>query len=285
MRSWRTRAFSSARASRDGWRRPGSHCGCTALADDPRFRDPPPSPVPDVSSSLCMPMKDENGRVQGVLCIRRRVPTPLFTEEDLRLFSIFATQAGLAINNAHLYAKLSHKLQELSTLSALTETVSSTLDLDQVLNQVADAIVDVVHFDRCRIYLADLETGASRRGSRAASPGSAAGAPEPEFAPGEGVIGQVAQAQTPLLVETGRGDAGTARLRAGAGHGVVLRPADRGARALHRRHRGQQQWAAAARAGRHRNAVHLRPSGGHRHRERPLPRRPGAALLRIGHAV
>ena len=85
--------------------------------------------VPDVSSSICMPMKNEDGAVQGVLCIRRRAATPLFTEEDLRLFSIFATQAGLAINNAQLYARLNHKLQELSTLAALTETITSTLDL------------------------------------------------------------------------------------------------------------------------------------------------------------
>lgn len=172
-----------------------------ALADDPRFRDSPPSPVPDVSSSLCMPMKDENGQVQGVLCIRRRVPSPSFTDEDVRLFSIFATQAALAINNAQLYAKLNHRLQELSTLSALTETVTSSLDLDDVLNEVADAIVDVVHFDRCRIYLADSETGRfSARITRGFRRGASLDT-EPETAPGEGVIGALAQAQTPLLVE------------------------------------------------------------------------------------
>ena len=173
-----------------------------SLADDPRFKDLPPSPVLDVSSSLCVPMKDENARVRGVLCIRRRVPSPPFTEEDERLFSIFATQAGLAINNAHLYARLSHKLQELSTLSALTETVSSTLDLDQVLNQVADAIVDVVHFDRCRLYLGDLETGRFVARITRGFPWAQAGTAEPEFAPGEGVIGRIAQAQTPLLVKS-----------------------------------------------------------------------------------
>ena len=141
-----------------------------SLADDPRFLGSGIGSVPDVSSSICMPMKDENGTVQGVLCIRRRAEGPLFTDEDLRLFSIFATQAGLAINNAQLYAKLSHKLQELSTLAALTETITSTLDLDQVLNQVADNIVDVVHFERCRIYLLDVETGRFSPENRARLP-------------------------------------------------------------------------------------------------------------------
>ena len=172
-----------------------------SLADDPRFHGSGVHSVPDVSSSICMPMKNEDGAVQGVLCIRRRAAAPFFTEEDLRLFSIFATQAGLAINNAQLYARLNHKLQELSTLAALTETITSTLDLDQVLNQVADNIVDVVHFDRCRIYLLDVETGRFSprivRGFRRAAPDD----PDAEVGMGEGVIGMVAQRQTPLLVE------------------------------------------------------------------------------------
>ncbi len=172
-----------------------------SLADDPRFLGSGIGSVPDVSSSICMPMKDENGVVQGVLCIRRRAAGSLFTDEDLRLFSIFATQAGLAINNAQLYAKLSHKLQELSTLAALTETITSTLDLDQVLNQVADNIVDVVHFERCRIYLLDVETGRFSprivRGYHRATLTDL----DAEVGMGAGVIGMVAQRQMPLFVE------------------------------------------------------------------------------------
>ncbi len=172
-----------------------------SLADDPRFHGSGIGSVADVSSSICMPMKDENGTVQGVLCIRRHASGPLFTDEDMRLFSIFATQAGLAINNAQLYAKLSHKLQELSTLAALTETITSTLDLDQVLNQVADNIVDVVHFERCRIYLLDVETGRFSprivRGYHRASLTDL----DAEVGMGTGVIGMVAQRQMPLFVE------------------------------------------------------------------------------------
>lgn len=174
-------------------------------AGDERATDMPAWQA-SIGSSICMPMKDENGQVQGVLCIRRAADKPCFTDEDLRLFSIFATQVSLAINNAQLYARLNHKLQELSTLAALTETISSTLDLDQVLNQVADNIVDVVHFDRCRIYLADMESGkfAPRivRGFPwLPVPAAHEGSKEEEFEMGEGVIGQVAQRQVPILVE------------------------------------------------------------------------------------
>ncbi len=180
-----------------------------SLDDDPRFQGSGIGSVADVSSSICMPMKDENGVVQGVLCIRRRAAGPLFSEEDLRLFSIFATQAGLAINNAQLYARLNHKLQELATLAALTETITSTLDLDQVLNQVADNIVDVVHFDRCRIYLLDVETGRFSprivRGYHRTPSTKSIVDVEFQVGMGVGVIGMIAQRQMPLFVEDSAG--------------------------------------------------------------------------------
>jgi len=171
-----------------------------SLADHPHFKDHYVSQSPNVSSSICMPLKDESGSVFGVLCIRRS-DAALFNEEDLRLFSIFATQAGLAINNAQLYAKLNHKYQEMSTLAALTETITSTLDIDQVLNQVADNIVEVVHFERCRIYLLDQETNRFSphivRGFRRPSRDDV----DQGVCLGVGVIGLIAQRQMPILVE------------------------------------------------------------------------------------
>ena len=168
------------------------------LGDDPRFSGL--SGVPEVTSSICMPMKDESGSVHGVLCIRRRAPSPLFTGDDVKLFSIFATQASLAVNNAQLYARLNHKLQELSTLAALTETVSSSLDLDQVLNQVADNLIDVVHFDRCRIYLKDLDT--DRFSPRIVRGFSWRGEGRHGTLPlEESVVEMVARRQTPIPVE------------------------------------------------------------------------------------
>jgi PAS domain S-box-containing protein len=73
--------------------------------------------------------------------------------EDQRLFTVFASQASLALRNSRLYGQLRSRVQELSTLSSLTEVISSTLDLDFILNQVADNLVGVVGYDRCLLYL------------------------------------------------------------------------------------------------------------------------------------
>ncbi|MEO7719387.1 MAG: GAF domain-containing protein [Capsulimonas sp.] len=172
-----------------------------SLDDVPELKNQHLTKQLGVASSICMPMKDEQGEVQGVLCIRRNLPTSTFNDDDLRLFSIFATHASLAINNAKLYKNLNNKIQELSTLSDLTETITSTLDLDQVLNQVADNIVDVVKFDRCRIYLCDVDTG---RFSARIVRGFEWNPDEKRDANiglGEGVIGSIAQRQVPVLVD------------------------------------------------------------------------------------
>lgn len=126
---------------------------------DPRFRNSRMTGLPGISSSISVPMKDDYMTVQGVLCIRRRTPAPPFTPEDERLFGIFATQASMAIKHARLYGLLRSRVQELSTLSSLTEAISSTLDLDYVLNQLADNLIHVVGFDRCVIYLRTEDEG------------------------------------------------------------------------------------------------------------------------------
>jgi PAS domain S-box-containing protein len=110
---------------------------------------------PEIGSSIIVPMKDETGSTLGVLSISRRRPAPSFTKSDLRLFSVFASQAALAINNKQLYDDLTRHVKELSTLSDLTQAVISNLDLNRLLNDVADNIIDVVNFDRCCIFLYD----------------------------------------------------------------------------------------------------------------------------------
>ncbi|MGO8671022.1 MAG: GAF domain-containing protein [Capsulimonadaceae bacterium] len=178
---------------------------------------PPSDCYPASASSIIVPMKDDAGSVIGVLSVRRSGSTPPFNHADLRLFSIFAAHALLAIDNSRLYHQLNNRLQELSTISALTETISSTLDLDQVLNQVADSIVEVLQFDLCRIYLSDIDTGrysarivrgfppargqaGGEKHGQALSPGSSAPIHDANIGLGEGLVGLVALQQTPLLV-------------------------------------------------------------------------------------
>jgi PAS domain S-box-containing protein len=156
----------------------------------------------DIGSSMVVPMKDEQGQVLGVLCIRRSRTSPEFTEDDLRLFSVFATQAALAMSNKLLYDDLKRRVNQLSTLADLTQAVISHLDLSSVLEHVADNIISVVGFDRCCIYLLD-------RVSKRYSPRILRGY-KPEVIGrnpvkmGEGVVGMVARKQMPIVERDAR---------------------------------------------------------------------------------
>jgi len=154
---------------------------------------------PDISSSLCVPLRDREGCVFGVLNIRRLHPAPPFTEEDLRLFSVFASQVALALNNAQLYSDLTRRVTELSTLADLTQSVNSTLDIDSLLESIADQIVKVVGFERCALFLSDDSPKALKpRLLR----GYHAGIFNPRgFRRGQGVVGIVAQKGIPLVIE------------------------------------------------------------------------------------
>jgi PAS domain S-box-containing protein len=154
---------------------------------------------PDISSSLCVPLRDREGSVFGVLNIRRSHPAPPFTDEDLRLFSVFASQVALALNNAQLYSDLTRRVTELSTLADLTQTVNSTLDIDSLLESIADQIVKVVGFERCALFLSDDSPKVLKpRLLR----GYHAGVFNPRgFRRGQGVVGIVAQKGMPLVIE------------------------------------------------------------------------------------
>jgi PAS domain S-box-containing protein len=115
----------------------------TNLSEDPRFAYSEVVPRPEIVSSICVPLRDTEGRVQGVLSIHRRYPAPLFTEDDVKVFSVFASQAAQAVSNAHLYASLNEKVQELSTLYEASREMSCAYSLEDVSNVLVKVAADL----------------------------------------------------------------------------------------------------------------------------------------------
>ena len=126
----------------------------TGSSQDPRLEGV--ALRPEISSSMLVPMKNLDGKVLGVMSIRRRTPAPDFTEDDLKLFSVFTTQAALALTNVQLYADLKQRAAELVKISSLSRVLISTIDLDELLGHVADDVCQVVGFKRCCLFVRDL---------------------------------------------------------------------------------------------------------------------------------
>src|SRR5206468_10515544 len=88
--------------------------------------------------------------------------------------------------------------QELRILHQISQSISSTLELDQVLRQIIDLVIDVTHGDSCLVYLLD-ETGDNLvlRASKNPHPrliGKIA------VRMGEGITGWVAQEVQPVAI-------------------------------------------------------------------------------------
>ncbi|MCX7992195.1 MAG: GAF domain-containing protein, partial [Fimbriimonadales bacterium] len=168
----------------------------TDLHNEPKLRHVPRRP--EISGSISVPLRNHDNKVIGVLSIRRLRPAPPFTEEDLRLFSVFANQIASALENARLYHQLNQNVHRLSTLVELTQLVTAVLDIDTLLKTVARLISETVGFSRCAIFL-------SGESSRIYLPRLIEGYrlemfPKRGFRKGQGVIGIVAKMRLPLVV-------------------------------------------------------------------------------------
>lgn len=80
----------------------------------------------------------------GMLSVQFTDPHP-FTDDELNLLRILAEQAAIAIENARLYTQtdveLHRRLEALESLQRVTQEITSTVDLDYILQVVLDEAV------------------------------------------------------------------------------------------------------------------------------------------------
>src|SRR5262249_55820930 len=114
-------------------------------------------------SQLSVPIL-RGGEAIGVLALQRRVPGP-FSEAQIDLVKTFSDQAEIAIENARLLAELTARTTELSqsvgqltALGEIGQALSSTLDVDIVLNTIVTRANDLIGADGCTIFEYDEVT-------------------------------------------------------------------------------------------------------------------------------
>jgi signal transduction histidine kinase len=103
-----------------------------------------------------------SGEIIGFINVTSAQPG-FFTEQHVARLQAFADQAAVAINNAHTYDDLERRVIErtvdLSLRNAVAETLSNTLDMDQMLSGVLRTTVERLGVLGGAIYLlADDET-------------------------------------------------------------------------------------------------------------------------------
>jgi signal transduction histidine kinase len=146
---------------------------------------------------------------QGIGCIVVARPTVgAFTDVELALLRTFADQAVIAIENVRLFqeleartAQLTRSVAELRALGDVGQAVSSTLDLETVLNTIVSRAAELAGADGASIHEYDEIAGEFRiRAAHNYDPELVESARAMPLRMGEGLMGRAAERREPMQV-------------------------------------------------------------------------------------
>ena len=160
----------------------------------------------DARTSLITPLMREGVPIGAILI--RRVEMQPFTDKQIELLKTFADQAVIAIENVRLFQELQTRTRELARsvdeLRALGEVgraVSSTLDVETVLNTIVSRASQLAGADGCTIYEYDSDAEEFRlRAAHNADAGFVAAIRAAPIRKGEGVMGRAVQMREPIQI-------------------------------------------------------------------------------------
>jgi len=96
-----------------------------------------------ISAALGVPLK-RGDQVIGVLDLIETSRTRSFDEHQVRLATLFANQAAVAIENAQLFTSLAHEKEQLGLLYRLSRYLSESLDVRYIAQRALDEMRAVV---------------------------------------------------------------------------------------------------------------------------------------------
>jgi sigma-B regulation protein RsbU (phosphoserine phosphatase) len=108
-------------------------------------------------SVLCVPLL-RKAMVRGALVARNKRDGSGFTKEDQEIFAALADQVAIALDNSQLYQRVRKELRERMALCEVGRIITSSLDLEEVLSLIIDALNHVVPYDAAGIFLIDAQT-------------------------------------------------------------------------------------------------------------------------------
>jgi len=147
------------------------------------------------------------GELLGVIHIYRHEVRP-FTDSHIALLETFADQAAIAIENARLLTELqartgelTRSVHELRALGEVSQSLSSTLDLDTVLNTIVARANQLAGTGSCTVYEYDeVKEEFHLRATNNLPEEVVAVARRAPIKKGEGVAGRVALTHEPVQI-------------------------------------------------------------------------------------
>src|SRR5271154_1516476 len=106
-----------------------------------------------VKSELAVPL-EVNGETRGVINVDSE-RADAFTADDQDLLEQLAVQAAKGINNTWLFEQLRLKVHLFESLSSVSRTINSTLNLDEALRVITREACELMRARMCSLMLLD----------------------------------------------------------------------------------------------------------------------------------
>ncbi len=173
---------------------------------DPEYQHLTLSRAIGARSILSVPMLRE-GTPIGVIAVTRAEPGP-FSDSEIELLKTFADQAVIAVENVRLFkeleartGELTQSVEKLTALGEVSQAVSSTLDVETVLNTIVSRASQLAGAAGCSIY--EYDEAAERFELRAMHNYDAEFVEALRAVPlrkGEGLMGRAAEMREPIQI-------------------------------------------------------------------------------------
>jgi signal transduction histidine kinase len=173
---------------------------------DPEYQAQALSRAIGFRSGLFVPMLRE-GEPIGAIMVARAEPGP-FTDNEIELLKTFADQAVIAIENVRLFkeleartGELTRSVEKLTALGEVSHALSSTLDVEAVLNTIVSRASQLAGAAGCSIY--EYDEAAEQFELRATHYYDAEFVEALRAAPlrkGEGLMGRAAEMREPVQI-------------------------------------------------------------------------------------
>jgi signal transduction histidine kinase/putative methionine-R-sulfoxide reductase with GAF domain len=113
---------------------------------------------PDVYAWMCVPL-NAGAETIGVVTAAHRDPAVTYAAEQVNLFQAVADQAAGAIIKMRLLHEAERRARQLTSLNEVTRQLTSTLELEPLLQTILNSAVDILSCDAGSLLLVDEQTG------------------------------------------------------------------------------------------------------------------------------
>jgi GAF domain-containing protein len=157
----------------------------------------------DVRGFLAAPIKGSSG-VVGVLAAATPLDGRQLSDVDLKLLSVMANFAAVALENAHLVSRLDRKAKKIEAILEISRALNEEQHPSVLFQLIVDRATELMGATSGSVILVDRESGVLRI---EAEKGLGEGVKEAMRLPvGRGITGWVAQEGKPVLVPDVRED-------------------------------------------------------------------------------